>query len=165
MAFFNPDRLKETDKLLIIIYGIISVIVFSILFLFRTGENRMILFIYLMITHFSIYGVFCRGLKYVRGNLFWISMSGIHIVLYYLLKDKPELIFNEVSAAIGLTYTWAFVVVLNLSRLLSILVFRRELVTIFSYGQPLFGNEKPVLSDWLFLVPNIVLFIYVLQLM
>jgi hypothetical protein len=164
MEFLKKEKLKSTDSLLLMVYLDLSIIVFTILFSFKTEYNQQILTGYNVITLSSIYGVFCRGLRHVAANIIWLAISGIHMFLYYLLKDDPILVPKIGGTVAGpLFYTWLPVLTLQFSRFISLKFFRKELVTIFAYGTPLFGNAKPKTSDWVLVIPNFAAFLFALM--
>lgn len=164
MEFFKKEKLKTTDLVLILIYLGLSLFVFIILFGFKTDYNQKILMGYIILGHFSIYGVFCRGLQYVSGNIIWLLISGAHVFIYYQLKDDP-LLASKIGGTVAspLLYTWLLILILQVTRLISFTFFKKELVTILAYGKPAFGDEVPKLSDWILIIPNFAAFLFTLM--
>lgn len=128
MTFFNRDALRTYDKWSIRVYIIISLIVGLVLIFGSSETKRSIIVIYGIGTHLFLYLFNYKSLRNLKVFGFWFLTGLVHLCLYLLLRDDPELMHTQVHASIAFRDTIILLILFQVLRFVSLQVQNEELV-------------------------------------
>jgi len=132
---FNNDKLTVYDKISLIVYFILTIMVSQISSLFGDIETqKSIVMGYSFLTPFLLYIFSYKSLRNIKMFIVWIGFGAFHLFLYKTLVTNSDLMFFRGHAAHGLQYTIYFVILFEILRLAHLRLFGYELVSLGSYG-------------------------------
>ena len=149
-SIFNNNRLITYDKISIVVYFLLTIMVSKIGLFFKDIETqKSIVMAYSFLTPFLLYGFSYKSLRNIKMLIVWIGFSIYHLILYKSLITNPELILFRGHAAHGLQYTIYFVILFEILRIGHLKLLGYELVSLGAYGArtDLWDNRKIRLPD------------------
>lgn len=147
---FNNDKLITYDKISIVVYLLLTIIVSKIVFFFEENETqKSIVMAYSFLTPLALYVFSYKSLRNIKMLIVWIAFSIYHLFLYETLVINYDLMFFRGHAAHGLQYTILFVILFEVIRISHLKIVGYELVSLGSYGArtDLWDERKIRISD------------------
>lgn len=126
---FYFNKLVLWDKASIAFYLAVSSICFYFFQYSNTpSENRTLLTSYTLGTQLLLYLLNYKSLRNLTVYIFWILIAIVHLLLFFQLKDNPELQNVRGHASIGLRNTFILLLLYQILRITSLKTQKRELV-------------------------------------
>lgn len=139
---FYFEKLKTWDKLTIVIYIILTFVIYY--YYLNSIEDKTkhdLVFGYTIGTHFFIYSFNYKSLRNLTVYFFWLIVGIIHLYLYFQLNNNIALYYLNSNSATGLRNTIILLFIFQILRLVSFVSQDQELVC------PSKGNNRKDFFD------------------
>jgi len=148
---FYFERLKKWDKISIISYFILTIIIYYYLIKSDLITQNEIIFNYMFLTHFFIYFLNYKSLRNLSVYFIWILFSLIHLYTYYQIDILNTHYATELPHSIKtLKNTILLLFLFQILRFISAKIQNQELVCPTRIDtNDIFDNRKPTIIDWI----------------
>ncbi len=149
MKFITFNKPKKTDLILIIVYVVLTFLLFINTSLNPNfNYNKIIILGYVIFSQVSIYSIFYRGFRNGYLVIIWVLIGIFHLFFWYSFQFKPQLHYERGFAGISLKYTLLLIGLFQVLRFLNLILFKRKLETVMFGSKSLFDERKLAWSDW-----------------
>ena len=139
--FFYAEPLKNWEKRVILLYALITIMLFFWYIMADIATKRGILFIYGIGTQIGLYLALYTSLRNLKSYLIWCAFGVLHLIIYIFTINDHSLQMPRAHASSVLINTIALLLIFQFLRLASRNLQRREFVTPSRSGIDLFENR------------------------
>jgi FtsH-binding integral membrane protein len=151
--FIYYEDLKHWEIVSMIFYAIVTIGVSLTYILANSEAKQLTIIMYIVLTQLLLYFFLYTSLRNFRSYLIWCGFGLIHVVLYLIFKDNPELQMKKGNPSTGLVNTIVLLLLFQLLRYISRKIQHREFVAPAKGGGPdLFENKKVTFTDFVIFV-------------
>ncbi|SFB66298.1 hypothetical protein SAMN04487891_10119 [Flagellimonas taeanensis] len=141
---FYIEKMDKWDFYSILIYLIITLIIYFDSYGLIT---RNIVLFYSYLTPLCLYLFNYKSLRKFNVWVIWFFISLFHIILYHEISGIPKYMFYRGPASNSLKFTWLFLLLFQLLRIVSIKFQRLELVAPNKGSLDIWDNRKLTFID------------------
>lgn len=151
VKLLKKENLNLNEIIAIIIYLVVTL---TIILVFNYSDNiefkKILLSFYSSSTILFLYIFGYKSLRKMIFTQIWIFIGLMHLIFFLLTKDNTDLFYKRGSAVNIFGYTIIAVILIQLLRLLSLKIQKRELVCPSRNGIDMYDNRKTNFFDFIF---------------